>query len=98
MVRFIIDFFSTNKNGAVFNGFSASAASNIVQRESPVKEVPTFLQVEVAEALTILTFKIINKGRKVAQVSIILTFKKAGKVERCLSPSALFTEHQTSFS
>ena len=69
-----------------------------VQGGSPVKKVRIFLKAEAARAFIILAFKIINKGRKVAWVSIILIFKKAGNVERCLSPSTLFTEHRTLFS
>ena len=74
-----------------------TASQIFIQGESPDKKVRSFLKVEVAQASIILAFKIISKGRKLARVSIILNFKKVGKVERCISPT-LFTEHRTSFS
>ena len=43
---------------------------------SSYKTARTFLKVEVAQAFFILTFKIINKGKKVVQASIILKLKK----------------------
>jgi len=51
-----------------------SARGTPVQGGSPDKKVRTFLKVEVAQASIFLAFKKINKGRKVAQTSIILTF------------------------
>ena len=47
-----------------------------IQGGSTVKKVRTFIKEEVAQASIILTFQIINKGRKVAQASIIFILKK----------------------